>query len=354
MKDLRKIYETELQRTGLHSEIEKAKEAFEVKPFVQEFLKLKQLIVVLRPALSVFSIITGFGFLFYQFKDYLNIYVAVVIAIALLVGIELVKAEPSTLAFKRAYIRASALTFALALFAIAFFGLSVFLSVNGAKEIYKTLDTKTTDFKTAHQTKRDSIANAYDTQIKAEKDSLQSFKKSVHYNGKINISNPNVGGTITAYEKRIDNLLEDKRKDLYIQDDLASVEIDTITKKTGFDIEFWFWLSLGIEFSILLCLWFLVFFAYRTSKESEIFNHSPHSTLTEQLNDFLGLVNVSQSNSMGLLNTPQNNLLNDLVSKHENQGNLKADKENAHSLKQKKTSKKTYALSTEQREKRYH
>ncbi len=66
MQNLRKIYETELQKKGLHSEIEKANQTFEVKPFVQEFLKLKQPVLVLRPSLSLFSIITDSIFIFYH------------------------------------------------------------------------------------------------------------------------------------------------------------------------------------------------------------------------------------------------------------------------------------------------
>jgi hypothetical protein len=298
MQNLRKIYETELQKKGLHSEIEKANQAFEVKPFVQEFLKLKQLVSFLRPCLSVFSIVTGFGFLYYQFGAYLNLYVAVVLALVLLVGIELIKGELSTLAFKRTYIRANGLSFVLALFALAFFGLSVFLSVNGAKEIYKQLDTKTSTHQTTINHKTDSIRSYFDNQIATERKALDDFKNSVSWQGKININDKAVANSLTSYQTRIDNLLNDKTNALKSLESLASLELSSIQQKTGFEIEFWFWLSIGIEFSILLCLWFLVFFAYCTSNESTIFDTLPTETLTTQISNFLSLVSTNPVQSV--------------------------------------------------------
>jgi hypothetical protein len=357
MQNLRKIYETELQKKGLHSEIEKANETFEVKPFVYEFLKLKQLVSFLRPCLSVFSIVTGFGFLYYQFGAYLNLYVAVVLALVLLVGIELIKGELSTLAFKRTYIRANGLSFVLALFALAFFGLSVFLSVNGAKEIYKQLDTKTSTHQTTINHKTDSIRSYFDNQIATERKALDDFKNSVSWQGKININDKAVANSLTSYQTRIDNLLNDKTNALKSLESLASLELSSIQQKTGFEIEFWFWLSIGIEFSILLCLWFLVFFAYCTSNESTIFDTLPTETLTTQISNFLSLVSTNPvqsvnavSGQLGIVSNTFDNTVSGLVSKPENQADLPTDRENTQSVKLKKTTKKTYLLTTKQRQ----
>jgi hypothetical protein len=321
MQNLRKIYETELQKKGLHSEIEKAKQTFEVKPFVQEFLRLKQLVFVLRPGLSLFSIITGFGFLFYQFCTYINIYVAVILALLLLIGVELIKSEISTLAFKRVYIRANGLTFVLSLFALTFFGLSIFLSVNGAKEIYKHLDTKTITHQATTSNKMDSTRLFYDHQIASERKGLEDFKNSVSWQGKINIADKVVAGTITSYQGRIDNLLAEKVTALGGLNNMASEELSVIEQKSGFEIEFWFWLSLGIEFSILLCIWFLVFFAYHTSNESAIFDNEQGETLNNQMMNFLSLVNP---NYTGTLNNTNNQIGRLNLDTHNQQQEVKA------------------------------
>ena len=351
--NLRKMYETELQKKGLHSEIEKANEAFEVKPFVQEFLKLKKLVAVLRPSLSVFSIVTGFGFLYYQFCTYINIYIAVVLSLILLVGIELIKAELSTLAFKRAYIRTNGLSFALALFALAFFGLSVFLSVNGAKEIYKQLDTKTNTHQTATYQKTDSIRSYFDNQIGTERKALEDFKQSVSWNGKININDKAVANSITSHQTRIDNLLNEKSKTLASGEAVASGELSAIQQKTGFEIEFWFWLSLCIELSILLCLWFLVFFAFRTANESAIFDTVPTDTLTNQLSNFLSLVsaNPMQSvSSVSAVSSPYNSLVSESLTRPEKQAKKETDRDFAQSVGKKKSRASQYELSTKQRQ----
>jgi hypothetical protein len=245
----------------------------------------------------------------------------------------------------------------LALFALAFFGLSVFLSVNGAKEIYKQLDTKTSTHQTTINHKTDSIRSYFDNQIATERKALDDFKNSVSWQGKININDKAVANSLTSYQTRIDNLLNDKTNALKSLESLASLELSSIQQKTGFEIEFWFWLSIGIEFSILLCLWFLVFFAYCTSNESTIFDTLPTETLTTQISNFLSLVSTNPvqsvnavSGQLGIVSNTFDNTVSGLVSKPENQADLPTDRENTQSVKLKKTTKKTYLLTTKQRQ----
>lgn len=116
MQNLHQVYQEILDTEKFKTEIQKSKSKFEVKPFVQEWYLVKQIAQMLHPLLSLFSIATGFGFLFYQFASNLNVYAAVIFAIALLIILELMKSLASALTFKRLYLSGfSGINFALLL-----------------------------------------------------------------------------------------------------------------------------------------------------------------------------------------------------------------------------------------------
>jgi hypothetical protein len=273
MENLRKIYQEIQDQEKFRAVVSDAKARFEVKPFVQENYNLKKIVSLLRPVLSVFSIITGFGFLAYQFANALNFFVSAVFAVVLLVFLELLKGEFSQLAFKRFFVKSnnSGLNYSLLFFALVFFALSVFLSVNGVKELYKQLDKSEIDFKANHQVQKDSLIKSFDSRIEAEKTALLVFKNSVSWQGKINITDKTVANSIASYTAKIDSLEADKRQAITGFTNLSDKELNNLEAKNGFNLSFWFWLSLGIELLIILCLWFDVWFAYRTAKEAELF-----------------------------------------------------------------------------------
>lgn len=100
---LQKLYVGVLEKRKLQSEIEKAKETFELKPFVQEYLPLKKFALIGKPFFGLFSISTGFGLLYYKFAETLPFALAIGLAVGLLVGLEVIKSELTNLTFKKAF-----------------------------------------------------------------------------------------------------------------------------------------------------------------------------------------------------------------------------------------------------------
>lgn len=305
MQNLRDFYSKIKSTEHLQSEVKKAKETFEVKPFVKEFYNIKSIISFARPLLSIFSIITGLGCLYYQFVTTFGFFFACLLSIALLLFVELVKNEVGLLAFKRLYITGlNSLNLVLFLALGAFFSLSVFLSVQGAKDIYKSLDTQTQKFTNHSQSKKDSIVKYYDTQIKNEKKELENFKNSVSYNGKINVYDKTTSNTIEKHTQTISSLQAQKNKELETLSKDTKNELVTINQNVNFNIYFWLILSLTIEFLIILSLWFLIWFDWCVSLENEILQNE---TFTFTKNDLQTYFNNRISNLVGSNELHQNN-----------------------------------------------
>lgn len=265
-------YQGILENEKFKSEIYNSKKQFELKPFVNEFYKFKVFANILTPILSFFSIIAAFGFLHFQFANTLHTIAAAFFALVLLILLEVFKVELSLFTFKKIFQNSiTAFNLALLLFVFCLYGLSVFTSVNGTLEIYKTLDKSEQSHKDTQAHKTDSLRKYYDSKILQEKKSLSSFKKSVEWNGKINITDTTVKNTLLNHNTQIASFEREKRKAI----DLVNFEAKTVLKEiradNGFNIKFWFSLALIVELLIFLSVWFKKWYQYNVSKESEIF-----------------------------------------------------------------------------------
>lgn len=322
MENLRKVYQAIQENEKFREVVASAKARFEVKPFVEENYNLKRLMQFFRPVLSVFSIVTGFGFLAYQFAYALNFIVSAVFAVILLIFLELLKSEVSQLTFKRFFTRSnhSGLNYSLLFFALVFFGLSVFLSVNGVKELYKQLDKSEIDFKAQNQAQRDSLLKSFDARIEVEKNALNSFKNSVSWQGKINVNDKTVANSIASYTAKIDSLEADKRQMITAFNLQSAKQLNSLEAQNGFNLAFWFWLSLGVEFLIILCLWFDTWYNYRTAQEADFFTNHYQGSFTldmPTLQSFIRLSNPYQNQSPALLGSIENLNLNTPTAKAE-------------------------------------
>lgn len=305
MKNLRDFYSKIKSTEHLQNEVRKAKETFEIKPFVKEFQNIKLIILIARPLLSIFSIITGLGYLYFQIVTSIGVFFACLLSIGFLLFVELLKNDLALLAFKRLYTgRLNSLLLFLFLGLGIALSLSIFLSVQGAKDIYKSLDTQTQKFTNHSQSKKDSIVKYYDTQIKNEKNELANFKNSVSYNGKINVYDKTTSTTIDKHTQTISNLQSQKSKELESFSKDTKNELATINDNVNFNIYFWLVLSLTIECLIILSLWFLIWFDWCVSLENEILQNE---TFTFTKNDLQTYFNNRISNLVGSNDLHQNN-----------------------------------------------
>ncbi|MDX1902913.1 MAG: hypothetical protein SFU27_02045 [Thermonemataceae bacterium] len=347
-KNFQKFYEKVFESEKLKNEIEKAKEHFELKPFVKEYWKLKLFVLVCAPLLSFFSIVCAFGFLYYQFATNLHWVVSAVFAVALLIILELVKLEVIGKVFKRFFVGSlNGLTYGLLFFALSVFALSAFTSVEGAKEIYKHLDSSEIDLKALQAIKMDSIDKTFTKRIEAEKQALNDFKQSVSWQGKININDVTVAKTIQSFTSKIDSLEKDKRIITQANQTQTQSQLSELQKANGFNIVFWLSVSGIIEVLILLCSFFKVWYWFGVVKENELFSGEAPNASGFGFQDLQGLGNLISLHAPQYLPMMQQNLgvnsiLNNQVlqkevnqslgantySRLENQENLRGNQEN--------------------------
>jgi hypothetical protein len=328
--NFRQVYEKMLESEKLKAEIQKAKTHFEPKPFVLEYWKLKNFSLIFSPILSFFSIITAFGFLYYQFAHNLHFIIAGFLAIVLLLALELVKLEVSNLTFKRFFLGlGNGLTYGLGLFMLALFALSVFTSVYGAKEIYHQLDQSLLKLESSHAQQRDSLVGLYEKNIGVEKQALQDFKSSISWNGKINISDKTVAQTIQSSTAKIDSLEADKRQAITLLLKTNANEITHLETDNGFKIDFWLSVSGIVEILILLSCWFKTWYQFNVSQESELLTNQATYTMNGQALQYLAsLIQLHSPSSMPLNGQndqsflAMNELLKNLEISSKNQDNV--------------------------------
>jgi hypothetical protein len=189
--------------------------------------------------------------------------------------------------------------FVLLLFAFAFFGLSIFFSVNGAKELYMQMDTQMELYHTDTEAQKENIKAEYQHKIRTEKNALEEFKESVSWLGKINLQNKTIAQTLASHTARIDSLEAQQARQLQAINTQSQQDIRELEDTTGFNITFWIGLSIGNELLLLVCLVFPVYYQFKTASESEIFTQ-----LTPSLN--VNSHDLKRFISNFILNNPEN------------------------------------------------
>ncbi len=274
MNNYQRIYEKTIEEAKLKEEVKSAKERFTPKPFVSEYYQLKQAALYFRPVLSLFSVITGFAFLFYNFNTNLPIIVSACFAILLLVMLEYLKAETITLSIRKVLMTSKISHIVLLLFSFAFFALSVFCSVSGAKELYLQTDNNLEEYQIQVKSQQHNLIEDYESKIKSEKKDLNEFKASVSWQGKINLQNKTVAQTLSSHTAKIDSLEAQKARHLQAISAQSQQDIKELEDETGFNIIFWIVLSVCNEFLLFISLTFPVCYQFKAASESEIFAHS--------------------------------------------------------------------------------
>ena len=265
--DLQKSIDKVRENDAIKKEIERAREAYAFKPFVVEYRNFALLLRAFRWVLGTFSIITGFGLLYYAFLPSMHYLIAGTVAVIILSGIELLKNETSLKAFKNIYQGRFPV---LGLPALGLFGLSVFLSVNGVQRLHDSADESVRNFQAANTVRTDSLHAHYDQLVKAERESLAGFKQSVSWRGRVNITDKTTASVIAQHEGRITALQQEKAERLKMLSQDAAGALNTLQAASGFNRNLWLWLSVGVEITILLSLWFLSYYQFRAAKDADL------------------------------------------------------------------------------------
>lgn len=286
-KNINEMYKNTLDAEKLQKQVQKSTEFYAQQPFVKENYGLFYLAKIFHFIFSIFSIITGFGFLYFLFADYVFMVIAGIMASLILFGLELVKSIALQMSIKKMYQNRFS---GLALFALMCVSASILFSVLGAKELFEHLDKSVQEHKTTQNNALKTLTKEYDKKIAEEKQELQSFKESVSWQGKINLHDNNIAKNINGYLGRVDSLISQKNKSLQKMSSQTDKENEILLKESNFNLWAWLWVSLSNEILLVLCVWYACHYHWHTQKEKAILtNTHTYKTTAEELQNFLDL-----------------------------------------------------------------
>ncbi len=287
----------------VQQETDRSIEKLAEKPFAQEFKPLKRLAHILLWVLSVVSIVTAISYFYYRFADNVGKEVAILLALLLLTGIEAGKNQTFDIAFTRAYSKGfSEVTAILFLGAGVFLAGSVYTSLEGAKEAYIHIDRTAQQQEAQHTTRTDSTRLAYQTRIEQTRQDLNEFRKSVSWQGQINIYDKNVADNIRAYQDRIAKFERDRDQLIKTATANHTTQREETARTQGFNIWFWVIFAGITEALLILCNWFLIWYAYHTAEDPKKFRDKETNAWHEAIQI---LTSHAPNIFKDLLNSPQ-------------------------------------------------
>lgn len=296
LKNINEMYKNTLDTEKLQKQVQKSTEFYAPQPFVQENYGLFYLSKIFHFIFSVFSIITGFGFLYFLFADYVFMVIAGIMATLILLGLELVKSIALQMSIKKMY---QSRFSGLLLFALLCVSVSVLFSVLGAKELFEHLDKSVHQHRTTQNNELKALSKEYDKKIAQEKQELQAFKESVSWQGKINLHDSNIAKNINAHLGRVDSLISQKNKSIHKATTQADKESEILLKESNFNLWAWLWVSLSNEILLVLCVWYACHYHWHTQKEKAILTDThTYKTTAQDLQNFLGLYLSQQNNEL--------------------------------------------------------
>jgi len=264
-----------------------AKDIFSNKPFGLKFFGVFKLAKYTSPVLSLFSVITGFGFLYYVLKPSLPPYIAAGIAIVLLLIVELGKRMLGKIFFAEAYGERQSMAFFFSVLVALFIGASIYMSVIGAENLVNNSKEKIEAMHSDYTHKNDSLNYAF---MKLRQDEIRrhdAFIKAVSWKGSIDVSNRAVKAAIEKHNITLANLDAERLKNVEILRNDKENTTSTIKAKTYSNM---FYISIisGInEVFIMLCVWFQVYFLFRIDYERRVIEHeTPQRQINEGISNF--------------------------------------------------------------------
>jgi len=272
----------------IHSLKEKAKNLFLVKPFFVQFKKLHDFTSIVIHVFSMFSIVTGFGFMYYLLSELMPAYIAALFSCMILLIIEVVKRLTIKEWVVAIYNRV-AILYGLFVAVIIFTAISVYMSVNGASEWFLQKTTAIQSFQNAEKAQMDSIDNYYNNLKKQADSTHYAFINSVTYKGKVDVSNKAVKESVLTYNNTVREIYTEYSK---IVDNLRKnneIELSRIKARNFTYYYAIMYISAINELCIIACIWFNIYYMYRVNIEvmREAYYNTSHSNKGADVNTAL-------------------------------------------------------------------
>ncbi|MBX2843324.1 MAG: hypothetical protein KTR26_16250 [Flammeovirgaceae bacterium] len=258
-----------LNNKEFEQEVKRAKDRFRFKTFGEKFSYLKDSSKYFRFIFHLFSILTGLVFVSFLIDTAIqNIYLSFVLAGLFLAFWEIAKSILLANVFET-YYRVNKVPFGMAVLTMLLLCGSICVSIEGAKKYYALQNDSEEEIVKDFTNKRDSLINYYESRIGAEKKGLEDFKASVSYKGKINLYNEITAKTVSSYTDKLAYLEKALSESIENIDGDYKSKIQGDKEKSSFD-QFAFAVLSGVnELIIVLIVFFLVYFDYRTAIEGE-------------------------------------------------------------------------------------
>jgi len=292
---LKQIEENETNK----KEIEEIEKEFEKKPYFIEYRTLAKVAYYAKFFFALVSVLCALYFLQSIFFEAIRVEaVALIFAILMLAIIEVLKLKVTPIFLRKTYTQ-KGINIEFLLLNVAIISLSVFLSVKGIEQYSnEKLSEKPNlsnidSLRASYQKKKNETILNYQKQINALNREKKEFKASVSYMGKINMYHKGTAQTIVSFDKQIENLQREKTKDLKsIEQSKQSILrekqktndmiLGASNAKNSQNTFYLILLALANELFGFACLWYFVYYRFRSKKEKDLISKGQTIEINQQ------------------------------------------------------------------------
>ena len=267
MSELNNPIQEVLDNQSLISEVQKAKDKLNWKPYTQRFGGLISTSHKVQYVLPVISVFTGTFFLVHV-SWMLPLWITIPISLVPFAVLEVFKNKVANAAFLSYYSNrkknnkeTSMMFVLLVLLALC----SVFCSVNGAKSIYAKTDNKDQVIREQYIAKEQAEGAKNDSIVSELKRDKDAFVKAnqVFINNKVGmVFNHKMADELKQYEKRIDLAIGKGNAEVIQREIKLDEDLSKAAEESGFNT--WVFASIAfiIDLFIMLSVWFPIHASY--------------------------------------------------------------------------------------------
>ena len=292
-----------LNHQKFQNDIQKAQKRFALKPFAVKFKLLKQLSIVGRYTLPSLSILAGITFVALRLKPLVNLWeVAIAFALILLILWETVKSELIRISFESFY-QKSKTVLGLFLMTLTFTGVSIYVSVQGAGELYQLADQSKEQLHHQYLIEKNSISSAYQESIHVINTKIAGIEKhkTKRWGGLLSGSE---NQQILNYQEQIDKLQLAEQEAVSQLTLSYQANLQNLNQNQHFNTKAIYAIAALIDLLIVLAGWFCVFFDFKIIQELQICmqDQEPIELQTHDLSRMAEFFRYYYANQQKLLN----------------------------------------------------
>lgn len=294
---LKNAFSQILEKAASTERVNAAKERFAFKPFHERNKALHNVAIAARfvfPAISILLACYYVATLIYAAIPIFS--VSVLLGVVLLSLLEVAKAATVVIAVETIY-SSSRTPYLLIFAALLFACVSGFASVRGAMELHNKHANELQSVEAAHANELQSIENAHAVRIGELEARIAGIEKhkTKRWGGLLSGSE---NTQIINLQNEIERTHEAHAARMAAVKAKQGIKAAMAAENNGFNLYAFALLALLIDVAILLAGWYVVYYDYRTAKESEQLSGGGEiSVNVERVNEFLHYVN-------GYTNTP--------------------------------------------------